>query len=544
MDVPRQAARAFNAMDQLTVSVPHHYSNLRKNVGGHLVPSYTEVGEVVAVDIFNHTISAIINRTLVHGIIPSFMHYAIGSMSGHMPSNGTSILIEVYQLPKSTSSLRYAIASIPSAINPFIDGVLLVSRNKSIPQIRPFIPFLNSGDHIISSDKGSLILLDGSIRQLSADIQEDITDADLHLRRISSPLILRAGGGIISSYGAILRTIKDDPISHINGDAFHYVLDDPGKKFTDFDFSSKSAAPFTEYQKTLWEFSDHLNPQINRMSDVLDYFVFDKLPYVSEGVGTYSPPVSEVGNFKEVPEITLYSEVDTSDSPSIAISPLSDAKDRETKSISKWFILYNKAKDTSKWFFDTFTKWGSRRTHLGADEDRNISEEQVFDGAVVRNIGADKKKGFSLHERLKGGIFRKVGSDETDKHSVNAEYEGGLHFKVSKSSDGFSVFIEGTGDGKIVFKDVELLYKAGAITVTNKADYTQNTDGKLTFNIKGPAVLKSDSAITVESPMSTIKGGTVKVGGLVSPSGSGPFCGLPKCLFTGADHIGDTVAGA
>ncbi len=523
MDVPRQAARAFNAMDQLTVSIPHHYSNLRKNVGGHLVPSYTEVGEVVAVDIFNHTISAVINRTLVHGIIPSFMHYAIGSMSGHMPSNGSLILIEVYQLPRSTSSLRYAIATIPNSINPFIDGVLLVSRNKSIPQVRPFIPFLSSGDHIISSDKGSLIILDGSIRQLSADIQEDIIDSDLHLRRISTPLILRAGGGIISTYGAILRTIKDDSISHINGDALHYVLDDPGSKFTDFDFSSKAAAPFTEYQRTLWEFSDHLNPQINRMSDLFDYFVFDKLPYASEGIGTYSPPVSEVGNFKEVPEITLYSEVDTSDSPSIAISPLSDAKDRETKSISKWFILYNKAKDASKWFFDIFTKWGSRRTHLGADEDRNISEEQVYDGAIVRNIGVDKKKGFSLHERLKGGIFRKVGSDKTDKHSVNAEYEGGLHLKVSESSDGFSLFVDFSHNGQITFKNVLIKYIDGAITVEHTGNFTKNTTGDSTELITGKETrtIAGNKTDNVGGNLSVIAGGNIDLiaGGVLTLKG-------------------------
>lgn len=36
---------------------------------------------------------------------------------------------------------------------------------------------------------------------------------------------------------------------------------------------------------------------------------------------------------------------------------------------------------------------------------------------------------------------------------------------------------------------------------------------------------------------------TVKMGGTVAPTGSGPFCGLPNCLFTGAPHAGDTIVG-
>lgn len=53
----------------------------------------------------------------------------------------------------------------------------------------------------------------------------------------------------------------------------------------------------------------------------------------------------------------------------------------------------------------------------------------------------------------------------------------------------------------------------------------------------------SGKNITVKGQDVTITGGNLNVNGSVTPTGSGPFCGIPFCLFTGAAHSGNKTSG-
>lgn len=65
-------------------------------------------------------------------------------------------------------------------------------------------------------------------------------------------------------------------------------------------------------------------------------------------------------------------------------------------------------------------------------------------------------------------------------------------------------------------------------------------DGVEIENNSTKFILKQGNAeIILENGNAKIKGGTVQIDGatnLTTPTGAGPFCGLPNCLFTGAIH--------
>ena len=70
------------------------------------------------------------------------------------------------------------------------------------------------------------------------------------------------------------------------------------------------------------------------------------------------------------------------------------------------------------------------------------------------------------------------------------------------------------------------------------------TDDKIEMTYKEKAaVTLENEKISLKSSQVEVTGGKLTVKGTVSPS-EGPFCAIPNCLFTGAPHGGDTVAGA
>lgn len=65
-------------------------------------------------------------------------------------------------------------------------------------------------------------------------------------------------------------------------------------------------------------------------------------------------------------------------------------------------------------------------------------------------------------------------------------------------------------------------------------------DGNIEIESKGDITVHSETC-TIDSPDVKITGSKLTVNGTSLPSadGSGPFCGIPKCLFTGAPHTGN-----
>jgi phage baseplate assembly protein gpV len=82
-------------------------------------------------------------------------------------------------------------------------------------------------------------------------------------------------------------------------------------------------------------------------------------------------------------------------------------------------------------------------------------------------------------------------------------------------------------------KSNEILVE-GVDAVTVKAPKVE-VDGAQEVTVKAPKVV-------VDGTDTTITGGSLTTNGTAAPTGSGPYCGLPKCLFTGIDHVGNVVS--
>jgi len=77
-----------------------------------------------------------------------------------------------------------------------------------------------------------------------------------------------------------------------------------------------------------------------------------------------------------------------------------------------------------------------------------------------------------------------------------------------------------------------------------KASVELDADGGVTVIADGSTVaLAPGGKATITAKEITLTGGDLVVAGAASPSGSGPFCAIPNCLFSGAPHVGNKVSG-
>lgn len=83
----------------------------------------------------------------------------------------------------------------------------------------------------------------------------------------------------------------------------------------------------------------------------------------------------------------------------------------------------------------------------------------------------------------------------------------------------------------------------GNQTIKITGDINKSIEGGITIEISGDCNLKCSGNTVVDSPKVQITGGQLTVNGSCSPTGSGGFCGIPVCPFTGAPHVGNTITG-
>lgn len=94
------------------------------------------------------------------------------------------------------------------------------------------------------------------------------------------------------------------------------------------------------------------------------------------------------------------------------------------------------------------------------------------------------------------------------------------------------------------------LLNDGKVELVSPADLAFSAEGnvsveaKKNLDAKGKDTsVEGESSLTMKSADAKITGGKLTVNGSVTPSGSGPFCGIPACLFTGAPQCGTMVSG-
>jgi hypothetical protein len=149
--------------------------------------------------------------------------------------------------------------------------------------------------------------------------------------------------------------------------------------------------------------------------------------------------------------------------------------------------------------------------------------------------GEEEKDKPELHLKL----FEKTTLDIIDEDSANLSvFDGEVKVEHKKGDNAkLTVF-----DTELIIKNGEVTIKPKKTTIDVDGDATIKTRGKTTIEATGDTSVKGNN-VTVEAVvLAEVKGAQVKISGTVAP-GTGPFCTLPNCLFTGAPHGGNMAAG-
>lgn len=80
--------------------------------------------------------------------------------------------------------------------------------------------------------------------------------------------------------------------------------------------------------------------------------------------------------------------------------------------------------------------------------------------------------------------------------------------------------------------------KGGNITVHAASNITVEGDSNCNITIKGNAEINVNGSTKLTSPDVTVTGGKINIKGQANTDMSGPFCPIPKCIFSNAPHSG------
>ncbi len=137
------------------------------------------------------------------------------------------------------------------------------------------------------------------------------------------------------------------------------------------------------------------------------------------------------------------------------------------------------------------------------------------------------------------GVFKESCDYGNDEHWDGDKISGDQITSVTIDNKG-NITVEAAkknGEGNLV------VYLKGDtdITIDGGNKITINNDSNV--KISGNCNIEASGNCTIKSPSVKITGGQLTVNGTAAPTGSGPFCGIPACLFTGAPHVGNMVSG-
>ena len=162
------------------------------------------------------------------------------------------------------------------------------------------------------------------------------------------------------------------------------------------------------------------------------------------------------------------------------------------------------------------------------DHIRLVDEERI-DIITKGDVNVDADGDINVHAG--GDMVVEVDGD------LKATVSGNATTKVTGNLD---ATVNGNLMGKVI--GTTQLTATGAMTLTALAGLIASITGNLTATVTGAASVQA-ATVTVTSPATVLTGGTVKIGGVVAPTGQGALCGIPFCLFTGAPHTGELASG-
>ncbi len=118
--------------------------------------------------------------------------------------------------------------------------------------------------------------------------------------------------------------------------------------------------------------------------------------------------------------------------------------------------------------------------------------------------------------------------DATICVEINQEKEGEESAKVTVHGNSVTV----TKDGIEIATD-------GKISISVEKDASVEIKGNADVKVTKDATIEAQNVSIKGSAKTEIHGGQVQIAGTVTPKGSGAFCGMPYCAYTGAPQSGD-----
>ena len=150
-------------------------------------------------------------------------------------------------------------------------------------------------------------------------------------------------------------------------------------------------------------------------------------------------------------------------------------------------------------------------------------------------------------DEIKIGIFDPEDSGWYDKNDgADPTPETTSWLKIDKGGN-IEIEAEGnqkihiTGNSETTIDGDHKLTVGGNSTIEVSGNCDVKASGNMNCEASGNMTVKG-SNVKVEGSMVQITGGTLQVNGTAAPMGSGPFCGIPSCLFTSAPHVSTTVS--
>ena len=107
---------------------------------------------------------------------------------------------------------------------------------------------------------------------------------------------------------------------------------------------------------------------------------------------------------------------------------------------------------------------------------------------------------------------------------------------------GEKILFSRNSDGEV--QAVLKMLEDGKVELTTPEEIKVENDKGITLKSGADMSLDASSGkMKIKSTETTLTGGMVKCNGTASPSGSGPFCAIPVCPFSGAPQCGSQVSG-
>lgn len=179
-----------------------------------------------------------------------------------------------------------------------------------------------------------------------------------------------------------------------------------------------------------------------------------------------------------------------------------------------------------------------------------ISATEVVSGSVTEPVDDSDGK-LSRHKSVR--MFPEDVATETSEGFDRGNPETGMVVEVCKEKGKESVsvfhpkgtFIDIRKNGDVIIHGVNDIYTVAdgndnGVVAGNKL---LRVKGALELKVDGNISIKTEGTFNIEAPKVKVTGGELEVNGTAAPTGSGPFCAIPSCLFTGAPHVGNKVSG-